>query len=291
LTEKYRSATISVSCDIVKHQHRLKEKKNMVRRPTGRRVPRNLDDVLRMLVQQKLQELRRRKARIDIQNIRHAILMNLIYNNSAQSQQEDTNSQIWIRIFRQKMGALAGRTADMGSEHLHGNTIIYKRNLTADFECSNRNCRKRWDSTQVNVEFHYWAEKKRLGENVVSLKGTISIYEDNGQQCTFCQREFVKPIYVEGSMVAAAETIKNKIVEKFYRGDYEQPVFEEFSRNARKSAHVEKCCEGCLEGVCVRNSVLSEHARPAPTTNSQPTLDRPVSINWGLEIEGLRSDL
>jgi len=262
----------------------------MVRRPTGRRDD-SFNDALRMLIQQKLQELRRRKARIDIQNIRRAIFTNLIYNNSAQSQQEDTNSQIWIRIFRQKMGALADQTADMGSEHLHGGAIIYKRNLTADFECSNRNCRKRWDSTQVNVEFHYWAEKKRLGETVVSLKGTISIYEDNGQQCTLCRREIVKPIYVEESMDAAAETIKNKIVQKYYRGDPVQPVFEEFTRNARKSAHVEDCCEGCLEGVCERNSTLSEHARPASTANSQPNLDRPVPINWGLEIDGRRSDL
>lgn len=222
-----------------------------------------------------------------LQNIRQIAAATFLTNIAQRLTREETNQQFWLRIFSQVMGDLLNREADNRSDNLHGGAMIYKRNLTADFMCPN--CFKRWDSTQVNVEFHYYAHGTRDG----GIRGNIILHETNRQQCSGCVREFDSPIYEESSAVAAATTIKNKLLEKFYNETGMNTVErEERTRRERRRAHMENYCEGCIEGICERGSVMSARAGAPPETPYDPTiLLRPVPIDWSLTVNGITSNL
>merc|ERR1719273_1828335 len=163
-----------------------------------------------------------------LRNIRQIAVATFLTNIAQRLSREETNQQFWFRIFSNVMRNVVHLEADNRSESLHGNTIIYKRNLTADFMCPNPNCFKRWDSTQVNVEFHYEAHRSSNG-----IQGTITLYEINKQHC-----------------------------------------------------------EGCIEGVCERGSVMSAKAGYPPETIYNPLITyRPGPIVWRLEVNGIIRNL
>jgi len=220
-----------------------------------------------------------------IQN--YALILKLA--SLAQTKREETNEQFWVRIFNHAFRDIFDKFADMQSEHLvksRDSPKIVKRNLEADFQCSN--CFKRWDSTHVTVTAHYEVHKaKRNGEDV--LLGRITLHEINRQRCQKCIRIFDFPIYTESTASSFAKELKYKVLLKYYGEHPEREEIEWGGKKHKKQPHDTSNCEGCLEEVCI-----SAKGRESFTDPTQPmeterifNTDAPLKIIWTLEVYGV----
>jgi len=217
-----------------------------------------------------------------IQN--HSLILQL--GSLTQVKREETNEEFWLRIIGHALRDIFSKNADMQSEHLvngRGVPLILKRNLEADFQCSN--CNRRWDSTHVNVKAHYDVYKSTRN-GVLTLQGRITLHEINRQRCQMCEEVFEFPIYTEASASSFAQELRCKVLQKYYG---ENPVMEanELDRRARNQPHDTSNCEGCLMEECI-----SAQGRDSSTrTQTQETerifnTDPPQNVNWTLEVYG-----
>ena len=199
---------------------------------------------------------------------------------------EDTNGDLWTRVFMISAAEIVDMSAYKSlllenRHHEFKEMIIYS--MFGRFNCDRCNS-KSWTSTTCNTEIKY-----RYNPN--TEQGEIEIVKEFGQACNRCNRRY-QPKFDHEAVEMAMSKISERIKKVFYNQG--PPSNEHSSRHShakdRKVPHDSSRCQACQEGKCSFSEDYDfDSSRRRHVSQTYQQYHGPQKrIPWALRVDGIQ---